>query len=72
MKAQTKCCQNKWQRSNKNVCDHSHSPNFAKEFEKTKTKNPLLGLSKLEAFYKELQEFRELAKLRQGQPGLHI
>lgn len=29
-------------------------------------KTPLLGLSKLQAFYKELQEFRELAKLRQG------
>lgn len=34
--------------------------------QKQKQKNPLLGLSKLQVFYKELQEFRELAKLRQG------
>lgn len=64
MKTQTKCCQNKWQRSNKNVYDHSHSPNFAKEVEKNKItkKNPSLGLSKLQVFYEELQELRELAK----------
>lgn len=36
---------------------------------KKQKKNPLLGLSKFQAFYKELQEFRELV---QGQPGLPV
>lgn len=57
-------CQNQWQRSSKNVCDHPHSPNLPKELKNKQTNKHILGLSKLQISYKVIRYSRDLGNKR--------